>query len=119
MTNWTKRINLALDYIETHLQGAIRLDEVARAAYCSKYHFHRTFFAIFNISCSEYIKKRRLTLAANDVIVKKDRIADIALKYGYDSPNAFTRAFRSIHGANPSDVRNGSVQIASYERLFF
>ena len=117
--SWLKRMNLAVEYIEENLNGDIAIDDVAKVACCSKYHFHRVFHACFNVTFAEYVRKRKFTLAAVDVISSQERIMDIALKYGYDSPNAFTRAFRSVHGVNPSEVRSSQVKLATYNRVFF
>ena len=117
--SWSKRMNLAVDYIEDNLNGVLTLEDAAKIACCSKYHFHRVFFSSFNVTFAEYVRRRRLTLAAADLVSEDGRIVDIALKYGYDSPNAFTRAFRNIHGVNPSKVRSLQVKLASYSRVFF
>ena len=117
--SWLKRMNLAIDYIEENLCGEISIEDVAKIACCSKYHFHRVFYSCFDITFAEYVRKRKFTLAAVDVIGGKEKIMDIALKYGYDSPNAFTRAFRNIHGINPSEVRSSQVKLATYNRVFF
>lgn len=117
--SWSSRMNLAIEYIEENLNSVIAVDDVAKIAFCSRYHFHRVFFSCFNITVSDYIRKRKFTLAAVDVVSGNESIVDIALKYGYDSPNAFTRAFRKIHGANPSEVRSQQVTLATYSRVFF
>tara|TARA_R110002072_G_scaffold284396_5_gene448759 strand:- start:100247 stop:100972 length:726 start_codon:yes stop_codon:yes gene_type:complete len=112
-------MNLAIEYIEEHLSRDLAIDDVAEVACCSKYHFHRMFFAAFRVTFSEYVRRRRLTLAAVDIANGDGRIVDVALKYGYVSPNAFTRAFRNIHGFNPGKVRSSQGQLASYNRVFF
>jgi len=117
--SWAERMNLAIDYIEENLNGQISIDDVAKKASCSKYHFHRVFFSYFNVTISDYIRKRKFTLAAVDIVSSKVNIVDVALKYGYDSPNAFTRAFRKIHGKNPSEVRSSQIEIATYCRVSF
>ncbi len=117
--SWSKRMNLAVEYIEDNLNGVLTLEDAAKIACCSKYHFHRVFFSSFNVTLAEYVRRRRLTLAAADLVSEDGRIVDIALKYGYDSPNAFTRAFRNIHGVNPGKVRSLQVKLTSYSRVFF
>lgn len=116
---WTQRMNLALEYIERNLDSEIVVADVAKHACCSKYHFHRMFLACFNVTCAEYIRRRKLTVAAVDLLNTDHSILDIALKYGYDSPNAFTRAFRNVHGINPSTARATAVTLSSYNRVFF
>jgi len=117
--SWLKRMSLAVEYIEENLNGEITIEDVAKIACCSKYHFHRVFYSYFNVTFSEYIRRRKFTLAAVDVTGGQEKIMDIALKYGYDSPNAFTRAFRSIHGINPSEARSSQVKMATYSRASF
>lgn len=116
---WSQRMNLAIQYIERNLDGVLSTESVAKEACCSKYHFHRVFFANFKVTCAEYIRRRKLTMAAVDLLNTNKSIFDIALKYGYESPNAFTRAFRSIHGINPSKARTGTTTLSSYNRVFF
>ncbi len=117
--SWLERMNSAIEYIEENITGEIVIEDVAEIACCSKYHFHRVFYSCFNITFAEYIRRRKFTLAAVDVVSNREKIIDIALKYGYDSPNAFTRAFRNIHGVNPSEVRLSQVKLATYNRVFF
>ncbi|MCW8998216.1 MAG: AraC family transcriptional regulator, partial [Kangiellaceae bacterium] len=117
--DWSKRMNLAIEYIEDNLDGDIAIEEVAKIAYSSKYHFHRMFYAIFNVTPAEYIRNRKLTKAAADLVSGDGRVIDIASKYGYDSPNAFTRAFRKLHGLNPSKVRSSQVKLSAYNRVSF
>jgi len=116
---WPQRMNAAVEYIEGNLDGVLSIEDVAKVACCSKYHFHRMFYASFKITCAEYIRRRKHTLAAVEILNSDNKIVDIALMYGYDSPNAFTRAFRNIHGINPSRARSKSVTLASYNRVFF
>ncbi|TQV75553.1 AraC family transcriptional regulator [Aliikangiella marina] len=114
--DWSQRMNLALDFIENNLDADISIDEVARKAYSSMYHFHRMFYAQFNTTPAEYIRRRRLTKAASEVVLGNTKIIDIAFKYGYESPNAFTCAFRNIHGVTPSAARSGQVKLKAFRR---
>ncbi|MDO6425861.1 AraC family transcriptional regulator [Thalassotalea sp. 1_MG-2023] len=116
---WSQRMNLAIDYIESNLDSALSTEDVAKVACCSKYHFHRMFFANFKVTCAEYIRRRKLTMAAVELLNTNESIVDIAFKYGYESPNAFTRAFRNMHGINPSKARLGGTSLSSYKRVFF
>ena len=116
---WSDRMNSAIDYIEKNIDDEIKIFEVAKIASCSSYHFQRMFYAIIGITPSEYIRRRRLTLAAKELSVGNEKIIDIALKYGYDSPNSFTRAFRNMHGINPRDVRSTGVRLTAYNRVTF
>ena len=117
--NWSQRMNAAIEYIEKNLGEPLSLEDVAKVACCSKYHFHRIFFAHFEVTCSEYIRRRKLTLAAVEIMNSDKNIVDISLSYGYESANAFTRAFRNIHQVNPSMLRSGSVTLSSYNQVFF
>lgn len=116
---WIKRLNKTIDYIEEHLTEKIDYDKLAKIAGCPNYHFQKTFLYMTNISLNEYIRKRRMSLAAIDIQGSEDKIIDIALKYGYDSPTAFNRAFQSIHGVAPSLVRKKSVKLKSFPPLKF
>ncbi|NLM50188.1 MAG: helix-turn-helix transcriptional regulator, partial [Clostridiaceae bacterium] len=91
--DFLRRMNDALGYIEEHLTEEIDYSEIAKIAYCSEYHFKRMFSFLAGISLSEYIRRRRLTLAALDLKNNDLRIIDIAVKYGYNSADSFSRAF--------------------------
>jgi AraC family transcriptional regulator len=112
-------MNTAIDYIEANLAGEIDFNEAARKACCSTFHFQRVFFAINDITPAEYTRRRRLTLAATDLASGNHKIIDIAMKYGYDSPNAFTRAFRNLHGVTPTAAREPGVTLTAYPRISF
>ena len=103
--NWFKHLNEALEYIEEHLTDEINLKEVALKAYSSYHHFLRMFFILSGIPMSEYIRKRRLTMAASDVLSTDDRIIDIAYKYQYNTQEAFTKAFKEFHGVTPTNTQ--------------
>jgi AraC family transcriptional regulator len=106
--DWLQKINRSIDYIENNLLEEIDYDHAARLAYCSAHHFQRMFAFIADLSISEYIRRRRLTLAAFELQSTDIKVFDVAVKYGYDSPEAFTRAFRHLHGVIPSSVKNFS-----------
>jgi len=112
-------MNNAMVYIEEHLTEDIDYSEVSKIAYCSEYHFKRMFSFLSGVGLSEYIRRRRLTLAAFDLKDKGLRIIDVAVKYGYDSADSFSRAFHSMHGILPSEVRNSNVQLKAYPRMAF
>lgn len=117
--DWLKRMNGAIKYIEDNLCNDIDYAEVARIACCSTYHFQRMFSFITDIPLSEYIRRRRLTLAAFELQNTDVKIIDLALKYCYDSPNSFTRAFQSMHGVTPSLARDKGVQLKAYPCISF
>ncbi|SES02483.1 AraC family transcriptional regulator [Gracilibacillus ureilyticus] len=116
---WAPRMNAAVDYIEENMLGEINYKEVARIACCSVYHFQRMFSFITEVSLSEYIRRRRLSLAAMDLQNSDVKVIDLALKYGYDSPEAFTRAFQQLHGITPTSARNAGSKLKVYPRLIF
>ncbi|WFA85124.1 AraC family transcriptional regulator [Paenibacillus amylolyticus] len=117
--DWLMRMNRALDYIEMNLVGEIELKEIAQCAYCSSHQFQRMFSFITNVSLAEYIRRRRLTLAAIELQNNDRRVVDIALKYGYESPVSFARAFQSLHGVNPAMAREEGTALKAYPRLSF
>lgn len=117
--DWLSHLNDALGYIEEHLEDEIDLEQVARLACCSSFHFQRLFSYMANVSLAEYIRRRRMTKAAFDLQNTKDKVIDIALRYGYDSPTAFNRAFQSIHGAAPSAARQEGVVLKAYHPISF
>jgi AraC family transcriptional regulator len=117
--DWLERMNDALDYIEINLDYEIDYAKIAQAACCSEYHFSRMFSSIAGISLSEYIRRRRLTLAAFEIQKSDIRIIDVAVKYGYESADSFARAFQKIHGIKPSDARDKGVQLKAFPRISF
>lgn len=114
-----ENMNQALAYIEETLAGDIDYKEVERLALCSEYHFRRMFSYLAGITLSEYIRRRRLTLAAFDLIHGGERVIDTALKYGYSSPDAFSRAFQDLHGMVPSAARQAGRPLKAYPRMTF
>ena len=114
-----KSMNNALAYIEEHLTEEIDYSKISKIAYCSEYHFKRMFSFLSGISLSEYIRRRRLTLAALDLKDRDLRIIDVAVKYGYNSADSFSRAFHSLHGILPSEARSENTQLKAYPRMTF
>ncbi len=114
-----KNMNEALNYIERNLTEEIDYGEVARIAVCSEYHFKRMFSFLAGISLTEYIRRRRLTLAAFELQQGPVRVIDLAVKYGYGSADAFTRAFQALHGITPSEARDPGAQLKAYPRMSF
>lgn len=113
------RMNQALAYMEAHLTEEIEMREVARLAQCSEYHFTRMFSFLAGITLSEYIRRRRLTMAAFDIRHSDLRILDAAVKYGYSSADSFARAFQALHGIPPSEARNPGHSLVAYPRMTF
>lgn len=116
---WIERFNKTIEYIENNLTEKIDYDKLAQIAGCPTYHFQKMFLYMTNISLNEYIRKRKMSLAAVDLLNSNNKIIEIALKYGYESPTAFNRAFQTIHGFAPSRVRKENVQLKSFPALEF
>ncbi|WP_270605930.1 AraC family transcriptional regulator [Bacillus mobilis] len=114
-----KNMNAAMQYIENNLTDEIDFKKVAKIAYCSEYHFKRMFSFLAGISLSEYIRCRRLTLAAFELKVSDAKVIDVAIKYGYNSPDSFARAFQNLHGITPSEARNSSHSLKAYSPMTF
>lgn len=117
--DFLNRMNETMDYIEDHLAGEISYEKIAKLSCCSMHQFGRVFSYVVGVSLSEYIRHRRLTLAAFDLQSSDTKIIDIALKYGYDSPNSFTRAFIEMHNISPKEARSKGIMLKSYPRLSF
>lgn len=116
---WIERLNQAINYMEEHLAEDISYDELAQIACCSTYHFQRMFTYMAGISLSEYIRRRRMSLAALDILRGDEKIIEIGLKYGYTSPTAFNRAFQSIHGVAPSTIKKEGTMMKGYPPISF
>ncbi|MCL2697997.1 MAG: GyrI-like domain-containing protein [Oscillospiraceae bacterium] len=113
------QLNAALSYIEENLAGELEYEKIAQAACSSPYHFQRMFSAITSVPLSEYIRRRKLTMAAMDLQRGGDKIIDIALNYGYNSPDSFARAFKSLHGVTPSYAKTRGAKLKAYPRIIF
>ncbi len=116
---WIEGLNKAISYIEEHLTEEISYDELARIACCSVYHFQRMFAYMAGVPLSEYIRRRRMSLAAADLQSGEGKIIDIGMKYGYTSPTAFNRAFQSVHGMAPSMAKKGGSPMKAYPPISF
>ena len=113
------RMSLALSYVEDTLTGEINQEELARIACCSAYNFYRMFSFITDILLTEYIRRRKLTLAAIELQNSDIKVIDLAFKYGYNSPVSFSRAFQTLHGVTPTEARSGGVTLKAYPRISF
>jgi len=114
-----RSMNKALAYIEEHLTENIDYSDVSKIASCSEYHFKRMFSFLSGIGLSEYIRRRRLTMAAFDLKDANLRIIDVAVKYGYDSADSFSRAFHAMHGILPSKARSENTQLKAFPQMTF
>jgi len=117
--DWLDRMNSALRYIEENLSGNIEITHAAKLACCSPYHFQRMFSFITGVPLSEYVRRRRLTLAASLLQTTNERVIDLAFRFGYESSEAFSRAFRRLHGVPPAAARQKGIRLKAYPRLSF
>lgn len=114
-----KNLNAALDYVENRLDQEIILEDVARIAGCSLYNFQRMFSFLTETSFCEYVRKRKLSLAAIDLQQGGTQVNDVSCKYGYNSPTAFTRAFSIFHGITPNQAKKEKAILKVYPRITF
>ncbi|MEU6074825.1 AraC family transcriptional regulator [Micromonospora sp. NPDC047074] len=114
-----ERLNQAMEHIERHLDQPIEVDELARIAVTSEYHLRRIFSALAGVGLSEYIRRRRLTVAGAEVLAGERTLLDIAVRYGYGSTEAFARAFHAVHGVGPGDARRTGAALRSQPRMSF
>ncbi|MEU4833857.1 AraC family transcriptional regulator [Streptosporangium sp. NPDC023615] len=114
-----ERLNQAMEHIERHLDQTVEVEELARIAATSEYHLRRMFSALAGIPLSEYIRRRRLTLAGAEVLAGRETLLEIAVRHGYGSGEAFARAFRAMHGIGPGEARRTGAALNSQSRLTF
>lgn len=112
-------MNSTIEYIEEHLCEELSMPTIARAVGTVESDLQKTFYALTGISVVEYIRRRRLSLAGYELQKGGQSVLDVALKYGYTSPDSFTRAFRAMHGITPSAVKRGGALLKSYGRITF
>ncbi len=105
--NWCESISRAIEYIENNLTNDITIEDISNYSYISSFYFQKGFSIICGYGLSEYIRNRKLSCAGYEVLNTDNKIIDIALKYGYDSPDSFTKAFTRFHGSTPTEVRKG------------
>lgn len=115
--DWAMSIQNAVDYIEDHITEDIDYEETAKRAACSYFYFQRIFGIMCGYPLGEYIRNRRLSIAGSELSVGKIKVIDAALKYGYDSPESFTRAFAKFHGITPSQARRNGGPLKSFSRI--
>ena len=115
--DWIVGVQKAIDYIENHLTEKIDYDMVAAQSFSSSYHFQRVFSILCGFTMGEYIRNRRLSLAGTELATGTAKVIDVALKYGYESPDSFAKAFKQFHGILPSQARNNGSNLKSFSRL--
>ena len=114
---WMEAIGKAIQYIEEHITEELSVEEIARYVNISTFYFQKGFSMLCGFTVTEYIRNRRLALAGNDLAIGDEKVIDIALKYGYDSPDSFTKAFVRFHGVTPSQVRKGQMTLKLFAPL--
>lgn len=114
--NWIAGIQRAIDYVEQHITENIDYGMAAKEACSSEFHFQRVFGILCGFTLGDYVRMRRLSLAAEELIHSSEKVIDISLKYGYETPESFTRAFVRFHGITPTEARHGK-NVKSFSRL--
>lgn len=114
---WIEGISEAINYIEDNITEELTIENIAKQAFVSPFYFQKGFAMLCGFTVGEYIRQRRLTLAGSELVSTGGRIIDIALKYGYDSPDSFTKAFLRFHGVTPTAVRKDGAMIKSFAPL--
>ncbi|MBQ8350535.1 MAG: AraC family transcriptional regulator [Clostridia bacterium] len=114
-----EKINVVIDYIEAHLTEELAGTTLAHMAGLSVYEFRRIFSFIVGLPVGEYVRRRRLTLAGEDIKSGRGSLQEIGLRYGYEIASSFGRAFREYHGVSPKDARCSDISLKSYARPAF
>ena len=114
---WTDAIQSAISFIEQHITDDITAEDVANHVHISSFYFQKGFSMLCGYSVTEYIRNRRSALAGGALAATDMKIIDIAMKYGYDSPDSFTKAFTRFHGVSPAMVRKNDVTIKTFAPL--
>ncbi len=114
---WVECIGNAIQYVEENMTEELTIDKIAKQALVSPFYFQKGFSMLCGLTVGEYIRQRRLALAGSELVSSNQKIIDIALKYGYDSPDSFTKAFTRFHGVTPSAVRKDGAMIKSFAPL--
>lgn len=112
--SWPDDIAQAIRYMEDHLTDEVTVEEIAKKVHLSPFYFQRGFSLLCGITVSEYLRNRRLSLAGRDLRMNGDKVLDVALRYGYDSPDSFAKAFTRFHGISPSQAKNGEGKLKNY-----
>ena len=117
MNGWAEGIQSAVDYIEENLTEELDIEDIAAKAYVSPFHFQRIFSVLCGMTVGDYIRCRRLTLAAQELSSSDIKVIDAAVKYGYDSPDSFARAFTKFHGISPSAAKERGASLKAFAPL--
>ena len=117
MMGWIEGIQSAIEYIEDNITEELTVHEIAEKACVSAFHFQRIFNVLCGFTLGEYIRNRRLSIAAEELSKSDAKVIDVAMKYGYDSPDSFTRAFTKFHGISPSAAKLKGAKLRSFARV--
>ena len=115
--NWMTGLQRAIDYVEEHILEDLDLENIAAQSFSSSYHFQRVFSIVCDMTIGEYVRSRRLSLAGADLARGDVKVIDVAMKYGYDNPDSFARAFQRFHGVLPSQVKAGDATLKSFSKI--
>ena len=115
--NWIETVDRAIRYMEAHITEPLTAAQIADAVYVSPYYFQKGFTMLCGLTAAEYLRNRRLALAGNDLATTDEKVIDVAMKYGYDSPDSFTKAFTRFHGVTPTAARRNDVLLKSFAPL--
>ncbi|BBF44912.1 transcriptional regulator, AraC family [Lachnospiraceae bacterium KM106-2] len=117
--DWLTSMNAALDYIEDHLNIRMDYSKVAAKAGCSSYNFQRMFSFIADVTLATYVRRRCMTVAAQELMKGDVSVIDVAFRYGYDSPISFARAFQSVQGMTPKEAMKEGANLKLYPKISF
>lgn len=117
--NFLEQLNESIAYLEAHMDGEVRIEEAAKRTLTSTFHYQRLFHMVTGVTVAEYVRKRRLTLAAQELQQGKRKVLDVALKYGYQTPESFSKAFVKLHGIPPSEAKRAGVNLKAIPRMSF
>lgn len=117
MQSWVEGFQKSIDLMEENLTGPLAIEEIARTAALSPFYYQRIFGALCGMTVGDYIRARRMTLAAQELSGTDAKVIDVAVKYGYDSPDSFAKAFQRFHGISPSKAREAGAPLRSFAPL--
>ncbi len=114
---WVKAIEEAVEYIEENITSDLTVSRIALEVNISPFYFQKGFSMLCGYTVGEYIRLRRLSLAGGDLLLSDSKVIDLAVKYGYDSPDSFTKAFTRFHGSTPTDIRRNGASLKTFAPL--
>lgn len=115
--DWIRSLQDAIDYMEDNILEKINYEDAAKHVYMSSYNFHRYFSMITGFTPNEYIRNRRLSMAGQEIAISNNKVIEVAMKYGYESVESFTKAFVRFHGVTPNVVKHHGGNLKSFNRL--